>query len=100
MTTPIVQSITDEQLVEIEADGCMYVTQQEARGLITRLRAAEKDAQRYRYLRARAYEDDTEGDWIVGISEEFNFPRYASHEEAIDVAIDAAIKSEKPNEQV
>ncbi|RPX30130.1 hypothetical protein KK198_16050 [Pseudomonas aeruginosa] len=60
MTTPIVQSISDEQLAELEGysqhpaflgDEDSTITMGELRGLIARLRAAEADAKRYRWLR-------------------------------------------------
>lgn len=59
MTTPIVPSITDEQLVELEDYCSLPVFQDETdaplvmgelRGLIARLRDAEKDAARYRWI--------------------------------------------------
>lgn len=60
MTTPIVPSITDEQLVDLEMHADLPrpdeidcdISFGELRGLIARLRAAEKDAARYRRLRA------------------------------------------------
>ncbi|EOZ0486007.1 TPA: hypothetical protein ACGJRA_002421 [Pseudomonas aeruginosa] len=67
MTTPIVQSISDEQLAELDEltaklagedwwvdwDGSYAVTASPSniQSLIARLRAAEADAQRYRWLR-------------------------------------------------
>ncbi len=61
MTTPLVPSITDEQIAEIEefCDGDWSADFEEVRGikagvlraLISRLRAAERDAERYRWLR-------------------------------------------------
>ncbi|HEO1712397.1 TPA: hypothetical protein VAK88_006002 [Pseudomonas aeruginosa] len=62
MTTPIVQSISDEQLAELEGysqhpaflgDEDSAITMGELRGLIARLRAAEADAKRYRWLRSQ-----------------------------------------------
>lgn len=43
MTTTPVNSITDEQIAEIEDDGC-YATATEFKAIIARLRKAEKDA--------------------------------------------------------
>lgn len=43
MTTNPVMSITDEQIAEIESDGC-YPTADEFRAIISRLRAAERNA--------------------------------------------------------
>ncbi len=67
MTTPIVQSISDEQLAELDEltaklagedwwvdwDGSYTVTVSPSniQSLIVRLRAAEADAKRYRWLR-------------------------------------------------
>lgn len=50
MTTTPVHSITDEQIAEIEDDGC-YTTAAEFKAIIARLRKAEKDAARYRFLK-------------------------------------------------
>lgn len=63
MTTPLVQSISDEQLAELEQmasneffsddnDACVMFG--ELRGLIARLRAAEADARRYRWIAEHA----------------------------------------------
>ncbi|MDN4680483.1 hypothetical protein QYZ58_12760 [Pseudomonas aeruginosa] len=60
MTTPIVLSISDERLADLKmypqhliilTDGDAAITMGELRGLIARLRAAEADAKRYRWLR-------------------------------------------------
>ena len=56
MTPNTVQPITDEQLADIERflgfGGSMLKTKSDAwRGVIARLRAAEKDAERWRYAR-------------------------------------------------
>lgn len=59
MTTPLVQPISDEQLAEIEkAASRSYgettiVSKQEIASIIARLRAAETDAKRYRWLRGK-----------------------------------------------
>jgi hypothetical protein len=57
MTTPPIQTLSDELLGEIEADGCL-ATQDECVRLITELRTVRaenaelrKDAGRYRWLR-------------------------------------------------
>lgn len=55
MTTPIVPSITDEQIIEIErwagfGGDYLKVKNSAVTGLIARLRAAEKDAERYQKL--------------------------------------------------
>lgn len=49
MTTNIVQSITDEQLEEIEQNVYM-ATSADVIAIITRLREAEADARRWRYV--------------------------------------------------
>lgn len=58
MTTPIVQSITDDLLSQLECSSSDYPSNLRAfidhgclAGLISRLRAAEKDAARYRWLK-------------------------------------------------
>ena len=57
MTTPRVPSITDEQLAEIELASwgsenyTIQIDANDVRAIITRLRAADADAARYRLLR-------------------------------------------------
>lgn len=55
MSTPLVPSITDEQLADIESQCEKFagfaVNSSLVEQLITRLRAAESDARRYRLLR-------------------------------------------------
>lgn len=55
MTTPIVPSISDEELAELEESFAPFDGQQSMmiKGLIARLRAAEADAKRYRWLRGQ-----------------------------------------------
>lgn len=60
MTTPIVPSISDEKLAEIYADAvdggqCNDV---DTLLIIARLRAAEADAKRYRWLRDKSVDAD------------------------------------------
>lgn len=72
MTTPIVQSISDEQLAELEGysqhpaflgDEDSTITIGELRGLIARLRAAEADTKRLDWLSKKgAEEDPSQGD--------------------------------------
>ncbi len=78
MTTPIVPSITDEQLAEIErflgfGGSTLKLHTGPLRGLIARLRAAEKDAARYRFLK--------ETDQFFGVK--------------LDESIDAAMEQSK-----
>ena len=93
MTTPPVPSITDDMIAELEeaARGRMtepYVSESEQGecglyiALITRLREAERDAARYRWL--REYENDC---FML------NTLQVASMED-LDVAIDAAMKGD------
>lgn len=76
MKTPIVPSITDEELASIEAlsdylkdYGCtqQVLSLQEVQGLTDRLRAAERDACRYRWLRDRAgvLPEDCKTIWVL-----------------------------------
>ena len=59
MTTPIVPSISDEQLAELEDQSLRtrqdsdytHISYGELRGLIARLRAAEADAKRWKCVR-------------------------------------------------
>ena len=92
MTTPPVTSITDEQLAEIERflgfGGSMLKTKREAwEGVISRLRAAEADAARYRWLREQC-----------GMSGSLTIAEVGSWElipwsgDDIDAAIDAAME--------
>ncbi|MFV3387872.1 hypothetical protein ACNFCJ_21045 [Pseudomonas sp. NY15364] len=58
MTTPLVQSISDEQLAELErflsfGGSMLKVKSSAVSGLIARMRAAEADAKRYQYLKSR-----------------------------------------------
>lgn len=73
MTTQIVPSITDEQLAALEMHAELSLPNErqcvatfgELRGLIARLRAAEKDADRYR-LFSRMSEQLSQGVWLKG----------------------------------
>ncbi|EPJ0603422.1 hypothetical protein EWS90_01980 [Pseudomonas aeruginosa] len=57
-----VQPISDEELAELEGysqhDPFAAITMGELRGLIARLRAAEADAKRYRWLRDKSADAD------------------------------------------
>lgn len=86
MTTPIVPSISDEQLAEIERflsfGGSMLKVKSDAlRGLIARLSAAEMDAKRYQRLRAAAARDH-------GISADDFDSEFDASLEAIDAAME------------
>ncbi|HBP5690613.1 TPA: hypothetical protein L6B06_11550 [Pseudomonas aeruginosa] len=99
MTTPIVQSISDEQLAELEGysqhpaflgDEDSAITMGELRGLIARLRAAEPDAKRWRHARniltVEAIES-AQSDYI-----NFGLPPAESESIRADQAIDAAME--------
>lgn len=62
------------------------------KALLSERAELKRDAERYKFLRSLSYEDDTEGEWTVGIDEAFEFPRNASHETAFDVAVDQAMQ--------
>lgn len=87
MTTPIVASITDEQLAELE----LVVSQAEDdypmkklfMALIARLRAAEKDAARYRWLR-KGSENLKSRYWLPSVK--------SSGFQDIDDAVDTAME--------
>jgi len=94
MTTPLVPSITDEQLSELESllacdpQGSIFTSAKELGSLISRLRAAERDAERYRWLRDSV--------WYVGPQPDDEENGYRSNDknwrvEGIDIAIDAAM---------
>lgn len=91
MTNP---TITDEQIAEIEADGC-YPTADEFRALISRLRAAERDAARWRKARdiltVEAIET-AQSDFI-----NFGLPAAESESLRADAAIDATMALPEPN---
>ncbi|MBN7822212.1 hypothetical protein [Bowmanella yangjiangensis] len=91
MTTPIVPSISDEQLEDInnycarpifKDDAHAPVTMGEIRGLIARLRAAEADAKRYQWL--------TGSNPTMGILERMTRGELIGHE--IDMVIDRAME--------
>ena len=103
MTTPIVPSISDERLLEIESciaavlgdpdsfcgtrDTCAGL-----QGLINRLRAAEADAKRYRWLCASA--------WYVGPeprgdTEAVSWHDHNETKDGVTEAIDKAIAMER-----
>lgn len=95
MTTPLVQSISDEVL----ADLAFYASQPgfdeneaaqidigELRGLIARLRAAEADAKRYRWLRDNDQFDPQSQDVILAEA----FQKYTGG--LLDSSIDRAME--------
>lgn len=74
MTTPLVQSISDEVLADLafyanqpgfDENEAAQVDIGELRGLIARLRAAEADAKRYRWLRDQ--HNELSGDCWVSV---------------------------------
>ncbi len=97
MTTPIVPSITDEQLAQIderltEISGKEYATAMSYEwlsGLMGRLRAAEKDAARYRFL---CDPGDADEDCLAHAINTLN--DWADKSD-IDQAIDAAMEQSK-----
>ncbi|HBO0915283.1 hypothetical protein ABZR34_28235 [Pseudomonas paraeruginosa] len=132
MTTPIVQSISDEQLAELEEychkrafvccgnfkSGAEYMSAreevccnepvltdvnintpaEEILGLIARLRAAEADAKRYRWLRNPDQDVSLVLDKVSGEvpADEFGCGGYLAYEyrsgDELDAAIDAAME--------
>ncbi|HCF6144430.1 TPA: hypothetical protein NIH82_005335 [Pseudomonas aeruginosa] len=107
MTTPIVQSISDERLADLKmypqhliilTDGDAAITMGELRGLIARLRAAEADAKRYRWLRNPDQDVSLVLDKVSGEvpADEFGCGGYLTYEyrsgDELDAAIDAAME--------
>ncbi|ELM3819015.1 hypothetical protein RYY35_005877 [Pseudomonas aeruginosa] len=103
MTTPI----SDEQLAELEGysqhpaflgDEDSAITMGELRGLIARLRAAEADAKRYRWLRNPDQDVSLVLDKVSGEvpADEFGCGGYLAYEsrsgDELDAAIDAAME--------
>jgi len=95
MTTPIVPSISDEQLAELEQsasheffsdDDDAAVMFGELLGLIARLRAAEADAKRYRFLCDPQGSDE---DYLADAMNKLN--AWADKSE-VDQAVDAAME--------
>lgn len=120
MTTNPVMSITDEQIADIEtlaSDACQYASQDwftaldlsawfadddalfmaaaspfAVRALISRLRAAERDAARYRYLRSGS----TKPSFLASNPDaKCLIDQYMFCETRMDTAIDAAMKGEQ-----
>ena len=92
MTTPLVQSISDEQLADSErliADLEQFVCIGSIAALISRLRAAEADAKRYRWLR-----DKTSMPCVVCTNPQIDkyFNEYMMCGDVMDKAIDAAME--------
>lgn len=98
MTTPIVPSISDEELESVRASAersatgyaCLHHTSYQA--IIARLRAAEADAKRYRWMRNPSTDpasviDKRVGDSVTG----FGIWEYKAGDE-LDAAIDAAME--------
>lgn len=74
MTNPIVPSITDEQLEELEAAlldaDDDYPLKDLWMALVNRLRAAEADAKRYRWLRDKANNTPGQAPAVVMLTED------------------------------
>lgn len=101
MTTPIVPSISDEQLAELEQmasheffsdDNDASVMFGELRGLIARLRAAEADAKRYRWLRDQ--NESLRSDAFVVLSQDCPADEGLRHwvGACLDTAVDSAME--------
>lgn len=92
MTTPLVQSISDEQLAELEQaveESMLYAVQIDTAkisALIARLRAAEADAKRYRWLRDNDQFDPQSQDEILAEA----FQKYTGG--LLDSSIDQAME--------
>ncbi|HBN9854790.1 hypothetical protein [Pseudomonas aeruginosa] len=107
MTTPIVQSISDEQLAELDEltakltgdwwvdwDSSYAVTASPSniQSLIVRLRAAEADAKRYRWLCASAWYVGPEP---CGDTEAVSWHDHNETKDGVTEAIDKAIAMER-----
>lgn len=98
MTTNPIMSITDEQIAEIEACN-VPICADLASALISRLRAAERDAARYRWLREKGF-GFSHDDGFAGISISKWGPAWMYDEkegfaEFADTAIDTAMKGDQ-----
>ena len=97
MSTNPVMSITDEQIAEIEGEAIEAVqinwptsiSGARILALISRLRAAERDAARYRWLRERG--DACQWMNIIRI----DLDEFVCQENALDLAIDTAMKGDQ-----
>lgn len=96
-----VQPISDEQLAELEGysqhpaflgDEDSAITMGELRGLIARLRAAEADAKRYRWLCASAWYVGPEP---CGDTESVSWHDHNETTDGVTEAIDKAIAMER-----
>lgn len=97
MTTTPVMTITDEQIAEIEYYALCGLQASPANilALISRLRAAEKDAERYRWLRDVSV--DADGDTVMAakIDGEGNTISNWMFGRLLDDSIDAAMEQSK-----
>ena len=100
MTTAPIQSITDEQIAEIEAiaeNGCSipeYLAD-DVVAIISRLRAAERDAERYRWLRDNWFQVYGTSLGERGIKLEIgDIWNRCGKPDHVDAAIDTAMKGE------
>ncbi|EPJ4524343.1 TPA: hypothetical protein ACRMOY_003397 [Pseudomonas aeruginosa] len=114
MTTPIVQSISNEQLAELDeltaklvgedwwvdwgGSYTVMVSPSNIQSLIARLRAAEADAKRYRWIRKPYQDVSLVLDKVSGEvpADEFGRGGYLTYEyrsgDELDAAIDAAME--------
>lgn len=84
--------ISDEQIAEIER-GCFDATPYAVEKLITRLREAEKDAARYRWLRDDATNLDG---WSPAVAvTDGSYVSYCLDGRDLDEAIDTAMQGDK-----
>jgi len=95
MIQPIVPSITDEQLdyvSKVLSDGDGFpISDSLVRAMLSRLRAAEKDAARYRWLRGKVGVDHAYGDFMAFLPcGNYEITEHDNHN--TDQAIDAAIE--------
>lgn len=99
MTTPIAPSITDEQLAELEVRveqtketrHSTLMSHEWLSALVARLRAAEKDSARYRWLRDRVGVDFVYGDFMTFLPAggyRLDDKTKAQTDEAIDTAME------------
>lgn len=104
MTTNPVMSITDEQIAEIVRMNselnelrCVvrYIRVDEVEALISRLRAAEKDAERYRFLKDKGHFRAMSID-MGGNHSWTGMGRSVGKGPTVDEAIDAAMQEQKP----
>jgi len=101
MSTSPVASTTDDELESLVQDnkgylpqGRAFITHGQLQGLFARLRAAEKDAARYRWLRDEALHVSTESPAVVVADEFGNQCEGILYEQFLDRAIDGAMEQQ------